>query len=235
MDDTYITCSECNHRVEVSRAREEAHTGCPICGSPWPALIDRDFGGSSLKLRENRSLSKDHKTCPSCHKLNSNDHLICVHCGYDWKTGKTRQTVFQKKTNFFRYLPSIGLVLILLVGGVWLFQKISSNPETAVHPEVTEVPSIQMLQTRDFNSWTAEFNEKHPILRQGDTGKLQLKTGQIMGVRVDSIKNQSLMVMSEQGPSEVQFSDLAPDSRVQVDSSFRQETIQQAKDRIFAP
>lgn len=181
-------------------------------------------------------MSEDHKTCPSCQKLSPNESRICIHCGYDWATGKTKKTIFQKKFDFRRHLSLI--VLSLLFAGMlgWFFTKASSR-KTSSKPSEAPVAttSIQDLQQQDFKQWESQFETQSPLLQVGQKAKLEMTTGQIRQVQIQAIRAQSVMVISDQGQDEISFLALRPKSRAQLDTAYRRQIILKARERILSP
>lgn len=236
MSEETMKCCECGKPFSLRDNGEGPVRGCPSCGTPLSEQIDRKFSRKELKLRDNRSLSEDHKTCPSCQKLSPNPSRICIHCGYDWETGKTNKTTFQKKVHLRSYLWALTLLILLagVLGGFFILSSTrNAVPTPAEAPSGN--PSIQDLQQQDFKKWSADFEAQSPQVQVGQQTKLELTTGRVRQVQIQSIRAQSVMVISEQGQEEIFFSTLRPQSRAQLDPAYRSQIILEARNRILSP
>lgn len=236
MSDELMTCCECGTSFSLRIEGDLPVNSCPNCGTPLSEQINRRVDVKKLKLRDNRSLSEDHKSCPACNLLSPKLSRICTHCGYNWETGKTTKTKFQKKTDYKRYF-GIFLFLVLFGGATaWFVRAFLPHKEKGL-PATDPPPqsSIQNRQTQDFNHWKKELETKYPLLQSGQQASFELTTGRVLKGQIQNIQAHSVVVISEQGPTEIQFSQLRNNSRVQIDKTYRNQMIQNARERILAP
>ena len=111
------------------------------------------------------------------------------------------------------------LLLILFAGlGAWVFSALLSgnNPSTPSTDASPEKTSIQKLQEQDFEKWIANFEAAAPVFVAGQQARLELNSGQILSGEIQAIKNDFVLIMTDQGTKEIPYSTLKPLSLIHI-------------------
>ena len=109
-----IQCSFCNQSFEFDRSTGRLLATCPHCGKESANINVRGQTQHLKLLRDAPSLTGV-KFCVRCKKRNSQDAVLCVHCGYNWASGKRQKGIRVARTpGVFRWL----LVICLIGGGL---------------------------------------------------------------------------------------------------------------------
>lgn len=232
MADRKIKCESCGHEVSAERILNAGLTSCPVCGDVFPVALLKEQQRSSLNLRENRSLNKDYKSCPHCEGLSPISSRICTHCGYDWETGRRKQTVYQKKRTLKQVVYPT-LAVLCLGATVWItLNRWTGSNSDSTESQTDPLETVDSAQQESFRQWKENFETKHPMLSNTEEAALEQTTGRILRGKILDIKSDRLNLFTAIGRESVAFEDLTPSSRAQVDAAFRSRLIQEERVRI---
>jgi hypothetical protein len=116
-------CSCCGRRLQVSETYRGQRTKCPVCnsisvvpGTPEHVRVARPADPRHLALDDEDTLGvvEEGPTCPECRVVLPPGGVLCVHCGYDFRTRRRRETSrgpFEERWDVG--LPLIARILIL--------------------------------------------------------------------------------------------------------------------------
>lgn len=107
-----IKCPFCNQPFDLDDLSGGQGMVCPHCGKPSDAA---PFANTSqhLHLIKNAPCLLGGKACPQCNMQISPDAKVCVHCGYNFATGKKTPGV--RNFNLRRPLIRLGKCALLLL------------------------------------------------------------------------------------------------------------------------
>src|SRR5262249_28722257 len=77
-----VECPNCFHKVRIDPALTRDAVKCLKCGQTFSAVDDVQAAAYSLAVQP----------CPSCRKDCAPDVVMCIECGYDFKTRKRHRT-----------------------------------------------------------------------------------------------------------------------------------------------
>lgn len=140
MDGIEVVCANCGNQFTVSEDLAGLAVTCPRCERQVsvPRLSESRGERPRLQVRRGTPITGG-KVCPACNAAMAADAVICVHCGFDTRTGTTLQTKKSPLAIWSRIGPLIGLVI--LVGIIWTITKRWRESGPIGEPPVIEPPT----------------------------------------------------------------------------------------------
>ncbi len=134
-----IQCSSCGQPFDADSSHGTHQADCPHCGKPNTFTAP----AAKLSIQHGAPDLSGVQPCPSCQAPIARGAVLCIHCGYNLKTG--RKTDNGNGTALNRNLAAVaGAVLVLVAAGaaylLWPESQtpppapVSSAPPTAVEP-----------------------------------------------------------------------------------------------------
>lgn len=122
MDGIEVVCANCGNQFTVSEDLAGLAVTCPRCERQVavPSQSEARAERPRLQVRRGTPITGG-KVCPACNVAMPADAVICVHCGFDTRTGTTWQTKQSSFAIWNRIGPLVGVVI--LVGLVWTITK----------------------------------------------------------------------------------------------------------------
>ncbi|MFH1707829.1 MAG: hypothetical protein ABIF71_07920 [Planctomycetota bacterium] len=104
-----VQCTKCSHKLAVDDQFAGKKGKCPKCGNvfviPAPAGAARPAGAPAPAAKTAPAaapkvaagtVSEGPKACPGCGKAVDAKAVICMGCGFNFRTGKKLQTLIEK-------------------------------------------------------------------------------------------------------------------------------------------
>lgn len=138
-----VNCPQCGHAMNVDEDLGAVSLACPACGTPIPvqAAAGPAEPRAKLQVKQDGIISGSYKRCPMCDTTADADAVICVHCGYDWRSGRRPDMPTPAPASSQRLVIVIAAAVAagVLAGAVAI--KIGRRPAPApTPPAVAQVP-----------------------------------------------------------------------------------------------
>ena len=134
MADIQIQCGNCGSTFDVSEDAAGLIAQCPQCSHevriPLPA--GGAAGVGKLQVKRDHVITGG-KRCPACDATMSDDAVICIHCGFDTRTGLRLETD-NPRARMFQMVAKILGVLVVVAGAWFALKWYSSRWATLPEP-----------------------------------------------------------------------------------------------------
>ncbi len=136
MPDISVNCSHCGHVFSTPGDKAGGSTACPQCGKQVLVMASgaRPEGAAKLQMRQDSTVTGS-KRCLSCGAAMATDAVICIHCGFDARTGSPYIVNPQKPRMLQWVLWGVGLIIL---AGLAKSVLLKGKPE-AVSPSAVTV------------------------------------------------------------------------------------------------
>jgi ribosomal protein L40E len=118
----FLNCSGCGKQLKASAVHAGKQAQCPSCGAltvipddeaEVEAVVAEPVARRARSSRR-RAEPEEDQACPECDASLPGDAVLCIHCGYDFRTGKRRRTVSKRLDRFWYGGMHLGLRLGIL-------------------------------------------------------------------------------------------------------------------------
>mgnify|MGYP003589042756 CR=1 FL=1 len=113
MPDISVNCSHCGQVFSAPGDKAGGSTACPQCGKQVLVTASgaRPEGAPKLQMKQDSTVTGS-KRCLSCGAAMATDAVICIHCGFDARTGSPYIANPQKPRMLQWVLWGVGLIIL---------------------------------------------------------------------------------------------------------------------------
>jgi len=215
MSDIQVQCSACGASFEVSDELAGLIAPCPACKQEMrvPLPAGGAAGVSRLQVKRDHVLAGG-KKCPACDATMAEDAVICIHCGFDTRTGLRLETD-NPRARLFQMVAKVLLVAVI-AGAAWMAYKRLVPSESA--PAAAAAPQV-----------VATAAEPAPAAAPASPVAAAPTTA-IAGLVV----TQSLVVTQAQAAASGAATNLTPQDLVLMEQKYRESVVRQM-DQFYPP
>ncbi|MBN1268529.1 MAG: hypothetical protein JXB04_03000 [Kiritimatiellae bacterium] len=138
-----VQCAHCSHSFEIDDDFTGESLSCPACKALValpPSANDDLTPRQRLALKKDETISGSMKRCPLCDSSVPQESVICLTCGYDWRTGRQQQVGFRPSG-----FPLSRILLVAAVAaavGIAAYVYLRMKPAPTALPHPSEAPAV---------------------------------------------------------------------------------------------
>ena len=126
-----VHCTFCKQSFDFDSSSGLPQIDCPHCGKQ--NVVETPSAASkNLTIQHNAPNLSGAKPCPSCRQQVARDATLCVHCGYNFATGKKAGEKGWLASNLGFVLMLAVVAIVAVLGGIYL-----------LHPDEAPLPPPQ--------------------------------------------------------------------------------------------
>ena len=239
-----IVCSHCGGPITVGVEEAGRMIACPFCSasihvpldhlnqpvnSVKPASASETASRPRLEVRKNVAVSGAPQ-CPACNAVLDEGTVICVRCGFDFRTGQRYDTRFRRQWwSRRRILVALLLLCIGCAAVLWYrqggFEKkdvVKMARTLALPRPVAERAAVIELADQMRNVAISNLDMAFPVAVKGEEVELRLTNGIIARGNFCHVWGHSVVVESGGLTNKHRFSALDAHTRLACDEKFRE-------------
>ncbi len=241
-----IVCTHCGGPITVGPEEAGRMIVCPFCSASVlvpldhlnqpadtvkPASASETASRPRLEVRKNMAVSGAPQ-CPACNTILQDGVVVCVKCGFDFRTGKRYDTRFSCCWSTGRRV--LAALLLLCAAGaaaVWyqnggfggLRQKdvVKIARAVATPKPVADPAAVIELAGRMQGVVASNLDLETPLAAKGDPVELRLTNGLVVRGKLARVHGQSIVLENESATNRYRLSVLDAQSRLSCDPKYR--------------
>ena len=238
-----IVCTHCGGPITVGVEQAGRMIPCPFCSASVlvpidhlkdvvagvkPASPSETASRQPLSLRKNVSVS-GLPHCPACNSVMDEGVVVCVKCGFDFRTGRRYDTKFRRRMQWGVPVFAV-LALLGAAAAVWWYwprgvvpQKIVETVTKTVTLEKPVVERVTVIELADRlnNVVSSNLSLTAPSAQEGHDAELRLTNGVIVRGTFCSVRGQSVLIESGGVTNKYRLRALDAYTRLAFDEKFR--------------
>ena len=238
-----IVCTHCGGPITVGVEQAGRMIPCPFCSASVlvpidhlkdvvagvkPASPSETASRQPLSLRKNVSVS-GLPHCPACYSVMDEGVVVCVKCGFDFRTGRRYDTKFRRRMQWGVPVFAV-LALLGAAAAVWWYwprgvvpQKIVETVTKTVTLEKPVVERVTVIELADRlnNVVSSNLSLTAPSAQEGHDAELRLTNGVIVRGTFCSVRGQSVLIESGGVTNKYRLRALDAYTRLAFDEKFR--------------
>ena len=239
-----IVCSHCGGPITVGVEESGRMIPCPFCSASVLVPIDHLKESASgvkpaspsetasrpqLSLRKNVAVS-GLPHCPACNSVLDEGVVVCVKCGFDFRTGKRYDTRFRRNLlSGKRVLMLVMLLCAAVAAAVWYWQRGGFSQEdvekvartVALQRPLVEPVAVIELADRMNGVVMSNLSLAAPVAMEGREVELRLTNGVVVRGTFCDVRGQSLLVDCGGMTNKYRLRALDAYTRLAFDDKFR--------------
>ncbi len=244
-----IQCSFCEQTFDFDSSDGSLLANCPHCGKQ-NTVAGRDSGAPKMSILHDAPTLRGGKACPSCNTQAGREAMLCVQCGYNFKTGEkaTGGSWFAKhKFLVLSQIAGVIFSIAILAFVFWPEQKTthSSGSTAKVSVKPVAVPSAKEIAATEAEAERAafkdkkkqaeatlrrQFDEREPLYHVSETVELRRQNGVFHKGTLQGFSgegtNRLAVVATSVGEVGIPLTTLDKPSRRRIDADYRERVIQ---------
>ena len=134
-----VNCQFCRQPFDFDSSSGLPQIDCPHCGKQNHVELPAPAPKPELTIQHGAPNLSGAKPCPSCRHQIARDATLCVHCGYNFATGKKSGEKGWLASNLGFVLLLAAVAIAAVLGGLYLLRPESAPPPPP--PEETPAPA----------------------------------------------------------------------------------------------
>ena len=143
----FITCSHCDNEFTVEDSMYGQTVACPHCEQQIIVETEDETNLERPRLQVKRDalISDSGKPCPSCGGTISKDAVVCVQCGYDFRTGGTHKTDGSPSSLKKLLILLVGVIIVVGIAKSFMDGEKGDTamPDVAAPPPEQPAPAVE--------------------------------------------------------------------------------------------
>lgn len=135
-----VNCQFCRQPFDFDSSSGLPQIDCPHCGKQNHVELPAPAPKPELAIQHGAPNLSGAKPCPGCRHQVARDASLCIHCGYNFVTGKKAGEKGWLASNLGFVLLLAGVAIAAVVGGFYLLQPDEAPLPPPEDPAVETVP-----------------------------------------------------------------------------------------------